>query len=153
MLWLLRKVVRLLFRSAAIAVLVWVLRELIRRWVDGPEQPAVSGNWESWAPADATPTPQQAPAIAKAPTSGKAPAAKSPPTGSPLRRTPEGSSNGSWVKPDGSGQVPTSHPVKAKVSSRVYRVPGMPGYERSVPDRCYASPEAAEADGFTRATR
>ena len=147
MLWLLRKVVRLLFRSTAIAVLVWVVRELIRRWVDGPEQPAESGNWESWEPAGATPTPQ------KAPVSGEAPAAGAPPTKSPMRRTAPGSSNGSWVKPDGSGLVPPSHPVKAKLSSRVYRVPGMSGYERSVPDRCYASPEAAEADGFTRAAR
>lgn len=160
MLWLLRKVVRLLFRSAAIALLVWVGRELIRRWVDGTEQPAVSGNWESWRPTDAVATPKEAPAtrqapsIERAPAMERAPSTKQAPLTKPAtRRATQGSSNGSWVKPDGSGLVPASHPVKAKVSSRVYRVPGMPGYERSVPDRCYESPEAAEADGFTRATR
>jgi hypothetical protein len=63
------------------------------------------------------------------------------------------SAPGSWVVPDGTGEVLASHPVKAKLASRVYRVPGMPMYERSAPDRCYMTPEAAEADGFTRAAR
>ena len=39
------------------------------------------------------------------------------------------------------------------MASRVYRVPGMSGYERMVADRCYPTTEAAESDGFTRATR
>jgi hypothetical protein len=58
-----------------------------------------------------------------------------------------------WVRPDGEGEVPDSHPVKAKVSSRVYRVPGMATYDQTKADRCYATPEAAEADGFTKAKR
>jgi hypothetical protein len=58
-----------------------------------------------------------------------------------------------WVKVNGDGDPPVSHPVKAKVASRVYRVPGMASYDQTKPDRCYPTAEAAEADGFTRAKR
>jgi hypothetical protein len=57
-----------------------------------------------------------------------------------------------WVEPDGKVCPPT-HPVKAKMSSRLYHLPGMLAYDRTVPDRCYVDPAAAEADGFTRAKR
>lgn len=57
-----------------------------------------------------------------------------------------------WVEPDG-GVCPTSHPVKAKVGPRLFRVPGMPAYERTRPDRCYRDEESATADGLTRARR
>jgi hypothetical protein len=36
---------------------------------------------------------------------------------------------------------------------RLYHLPGMLAYDRTHPDRCYPSPEAAETDGFTRAKR
>jgi hypothetical protein len=58
-----------------------------------------------------------------------------------------------WLAPDESGACPSTHPVKAKRSTRLYREPGTAAYDRARPDRCYASPEAAEADGFTRAKR
>lgn len=58
-----------------------------------------------------------------------------------------------WVAPHEDGSAPDSHPVKAKVGSRTYRVPGMAAYDRIKADRCYASAQAAEADGFTRAKR
>jgi hypothetical protein len=35
----------------------------------------------------------------------------------------------------------------------IYHLPGMAAYGRTLPDRCYADPEAAEADGFVRAKR
>jgi hypothetical protein len=63
------------------------------------------------------------------------------------------SAGASWLRPDGSGDCPDTHPVKAKLSSRVYRLPGTAAYGRSRADRCYTSAEAAEADGFTRAKR
>lgn len=153
-------VVRLAFRAAAVAAVVWVGREVMRRWVDGPEQPAVSGGWEGWepatpaAPAAGAPSPSSTTAKRAGTTKKAAPAKKAaPPAKAPPRRAGAASSNGPWVTPDASGQAPASHPVKAKLSSRVYRVPGMAMYDRSVPDRCYPSPEAAEADGFTRAAR
>jgi hypothetical protein len=55
-----------------------------------------------------------------------------------------------WVEPD-DGACPTSHPVKAKVSSGIFHVPGGASYERTQADRCYRAPDAAEADGLRAA--
>jgi hypothetical protein len=57
-----------------------------------------------------------------------------------------------WVEPQGS-VCPTSHPIKAKLSSKVFRGPNSPGYATSRPDRCYASEDAARADGLREAKR
>jgi hypothetical protein len=57
-----------------------------------------------------------------------------------------------WVEPVGDA-CPVSHPVKAKMSSRIYHVAGGLNYERTHPDRCYRDPAAAEADGLRRAAR
>lgn len=57
-----------------------------------------------------------------------------------------------WTEPV-DGACPPTHPVKVKLSSKLYHLPGMLVYERTHPDRCYLTPEAAEADGFTRAKR
>jgi hypothetical protein len=54
-----------------------------------------------------------------------------------------------WVDPEG-GICPTTHPVKAKLSSKIFHVKGGMNYERTVPERCYRDPAAAEADGFRR---
>lgn len=51
------------------------------------------------------------------------------------------------------GACPDGYPIKAKVRSGLYHEPGMLAYERTNPDRCYPSGDAAEADGFTRAKR
>ena len=57
-----------------------------------------------------------------------------------------------WVEPTG-GVCPTSHPVKAKLSSKIFHLPGMANYERTTPDRCYADASGAEADGLRPAKR
>ena len=57
-----------------------------------------------------------------------------------------------WVEPTG-GVCPTSHPVKAKLASKIFHLPGMANYERTNPDRCYLDAGAAEADGLRRAKR
>jgi len=54
-----------------------------------------------------------------------------------------------WVEPDGR-VCPVSHPVKAKLSSGRFHLPGMAVYDRTIPDRCYATAEAAELDGLQR---
>ena len=54
-----------------------------------------------------------------------------------------------WVSPDGR-ECPASHPVKAKAASGIYHLVGMANYERTIPDRCYLNPAAAEADGYRR---
>ncbi len=53
-----------------------------------------------------------------------------------------------WVTPNEDGTCPLSHPVKGKERSGIYHVPEGLSYERTNADRCYASPEAAEADGY-----
>lgn len=57
-----------------------------------------------------------------------------------------------WVEPI-DGACPEGFPVKAKLSSGIFHVPGMVNYARTTPDRCYASPEAAAADGLRPAKR
>lgn len=57
-----------------------------------------------------------------------------------------------WIEPVDGG-CPPSHPVKAKLSSGIYHVPGGLSYARTRPDRCYRDAAAAEADGLRAARR
>jgi hypothetical protein len=86
-----------------------------------------------WPPLTMAPTA----AAAKAPESAVADSAADPATG--------------WVAPGAEGDCPTSHPVKGKVRSGIYHVEGNIAWERTNADRCYLSPEAAEADGYRAA--
>ncbi|MGI8759667.1 MAG: hypothetical protein ACR2K0_10220 [Acidimicrobiales bacterium] len=66
-------------------------------------------------------------------------------------------SNGSeapttWVEPD-DATCPASHPVKAKLASMVFHLPGMAHYDRTKPDRCYPDATTAEADGLRQSKR
>ena len=49
--------------------------------------------------------------------------------------------------------LPDGYPVKANTGSHIYHVPGGQFYERTVPERCYTDPQAAEADGYRAARR
>jgi hypothetical protein len=53
-----------------------------------------------------------------------------------------------WIAPAEAGACPTHHPVKGKLASGIFHVPGGANYARTRADRCYLSPEAAEADGL-----
>jgi hypothetical protein len=66
---------------------------------------------------------------------------------SPSSSSSRASSASGWVPP-ALGACPDGYPVKAKQSSQIYHVPGGRFYDRTVPDRCYADPAAAEADGY-----
>lgn len=57
-----------------------------------------------------------------------------------------------WVEPD-DATCPSSHPVKAKLTSGIYHEPGGANYGRTVPDRCYRDSGAAAADGLRPAKR
>ena len=57
-----------------------------------------------------------------------------------------------WVEPH-DGACPPGYPIKAKVKSGIYHLPGMTAYERTRPDRCYAEETAAQADGLRKAKR
>jgi hypothetical protein len=54
------------------------------------------------------------------------------------------------AEPNADGTCPASHPIKAKLSSGIYHVPGGANYERTKPDRCYADESAAASDGLRR---
>ncbi len=56
----------------------------------------------------------------------------------------------SWVPPV-DGACPASHPIKANSNSGIYHEPGGRFYDRTQPERCYADPAAAEADGYRAA--
>ena len=57
-----------------------------------------------------------------------------------------------WTDPVEKG-CPAGFPVKVKLASGIYHLPGMLAYDRTAPDRCYVSAEEAEADGFRAAKR
>ena len=57
-----------------------------------------------------------------------------------------------WVEADG-GSCPATHPVKAKLASGIYHVPGGANYDRTLADRCYPTPDAAETDGLRASKR
>ena len=127
------------------------------------------------------PARQAAPSAKAAKPAKAAPAARRPPgTGIPAMpavepgadpagaRTPPAAAPARRVRKEGARRVrraarpwveatdhdcPPSHPVKAKLSSMLYHLPGMAFYNRTRPDRCYVDAAAAEADGFTRAKR
>jgi hypothetical protein len=53
-----------------------------------------------------------------------------------------------WVEPNADGTCPATHPVKAKLASGIFHVPGGANYARTKPDRCYVDAAAALADGL-----
>jgi micrococcal nuclease len=57
-----------------------------------------------------------------------------------------------WVEPRGK-VCPTTHPVKAKMTSKIFHLPGMANYDRTNPDRCYVDAPAAENDGLRLSKR
>ncbi len=78
------------------------------------------------------------------------------PDADPLSATPDpdpaAGAERSWVEP-GDGDPPPSHPVKAKLASGIYHLPGMMNYNRTRADRYYRSATEAEADGLRSAKR
>jgi hypothetical protein len=115
---------------ALLAVVGWLGRKALIRWIEGPP---VQRSTEPWPPVD------------------DAAGAEPTPAPGPLSPT-QAAGRESWVEPGADGCPPT-HPVKAKQTSMLYHLPGMLAYERTKPDRCYQDAEAAEADGFARAKR
>jgi hypothetical protein len=75
----------------------------------------------------------------------------------PARRTPTGKveeppGERLWVAAN-DGVCPQSHPVKAKLSSKIFHLPGARNYSRTHADRCYPDEESAVADGLRPALR
>lgn len=118
------------------------------------------------APTPATPKPPATKASAapkaktKAATKATAkPKAESAPGQAPAPAAPaEAMSNGAgettaaWADPVDGG-CPPGFPVKVKLASGIFHVPGGLAYDRTTPDRCYRDAASAEADGFRQAKR
>jgi hypothetical protein len=121
-----RRSVRLLLLGLAGALAVYVARVL-----RGDPAPVFSGT-SSAPPPDTGPIEVPAP---EAVASIVPPLSSAPP----------------WVDADGTS--PTTHPVKGKLKSGIYHLPGMLNYDRTVPDRWYRDAEAAESDGLRIAKR
>ena len=82
----------------------------------------------------------------------KAAPAKAVATKAVAKKAPVKKAVPTWVDPKGD-ICPKAHPVKAKLSSKIFQIPGMFAYDRTKPDRCYRDPDAAENDGFRAAKR
>lgn len=122
---------------------------LLARWLQA-RSPRTGLVWESPDP-DPAPGPRDR---GHGPAPVPAPAVTAPevgPTEAPTAPDPDGAP-ASWVEPVDGG-CPPSHPVKAKLSSGIYHVPGGLSYDRTRPDRCYRDAAAAEADGLRAARR
>jgi outer membrane biosynthesis protein TonB len=88
----------------------------------------------------------------KTPPTKKATAAKSTKKTSRKRAPAKAAAPAAWVEPV-DGTCPPTHPVKGKLSSMLFHLPGMFAYDRTKPDRCYRDGVAAEADGLRSAKR
>lgn len=71
----------------------------------------------------------------------------------PIGTSPRPRRTERWQKPAADGSCDQRYPIKVKVRSGLFHLPGMFAYERIRADRCYRSSADAEADGFERAKR
>lgn len=123
----LRRVLILLVIATAVAVVVAKRRAA----PPSADEPGTEPIWPPFEPVSPEPaTPEQVAAWVR-------PAEGEPP--GPVWRAPV------------DGACPEGFPVKANDNSGIYHVPGGRFYERTVPERCYPTPESAEADGYRRA--
>jgi hypothetical protein len=121
-----RRSFRIGLTLALVAGVAFVLAKLLGSRSEGEPVGLAGDDGRPWPPLSPEPTPS----------------APSAPTARPA----------AWVEPTG-GVCPTSHPEKAKLSSKIFHRPGMANYDRTNPDRCYVDGDAAEADGLRAAKR
>lgn len=160
---LLRRVLRLgLLAGVGVGVLKVVRgRKAPDPWADswvstGPP----GGTRPSPAPVAAAPKPVPAEkagakksGAAKAEFAKPAPSRAAKPTRTgPARKSPTGKAEDPpgerlWV-PANDGVCPQSHPVKAKLSSKIFHTPASRNYSRTKADRCYPDEASAQADGL-----
>lgn len=140
-----RTVIRRVLKLVVVAGVV----VLVARWFRERDPQIVeseipgTARWTPLQPVDQSAVP--APSAAASSTSAA-------PTTAPIAEPTDGAAaaplSEAWIEPDAGGDCPLSHPVKVKLRSGIYHVPDGLSYERTNADRCYASPEGAEADGY-----
>jgi hypothetical protein len=138
-----RRFVRRVFMLSVVAGTAYA----IWRWFES-QRSDTGLTWEA-QPAPFPPQPRtESPPPAPSNPSPAAPVTATEPVGA--QAAPAGGDG--WVEPD-DGTCPASHPVKAKMSSKIFHVEGGLNYERTHPDRCYRDAAAAEADGLRKSAR
>lgn len=153
-----RRFRRLILFSVLVAVAVEAIRSL-----RGPEAPVFSRHRpEGEDPPPGPAAPQHARASSPAEPAPEAEAAATPGSEPEPNADPDSASGTHlqpvqaadqiWAEPIDGG-CPPGYPVKAKVRSGIYHEPGMRAYERTRPDRCYATATDAQGDGFRAAKR
>ena len=165
---LLRRLLLLALLGAAVAAAVRALRGQGRAASPsedsdaGPRWPPMSPAADPAEPAAAPVKPETAAAAPSAPAKQPAPtkkaAAKAEVGAVTTKKAASDSKAGATAKSTATwsaavdGSCPDGYPVKAN-SSGIYHVPGGQSYDRTIPERCYPDPRAAEADGYRAARR
>lgn len=138
-----RRFVRRMFMLSVVAGTAYA----IWRWFES-QRSDTGLSWEA-QPAPFPPQPRvDNPPVPATPVSKAEPVTSTEPAGA--QAAPPGGDG--WVEPT-DGACPASHPVKAKMSSKIFHVEGGLNYERTHPDRCYRDAAAAEADGLRKSAR
>ena len=104
------------------------------------------------APEPSAQTVADAPAPVVTRSTSPAPPAPAPEAAAPAPPVEPATTTQLWVEPE-DGVCPATHPVKAKLSSNLFHLPGMVAYNRLRPDRCYPDEASALKDGLTKAKR
>ena len=110
-----------------------------------PPAPADTASADLATPPAASPQP---PAPARVPKPSRTGPARKSPTG----KAEEPPGERLWVAAN-DGVCPQSHPVKAKLASKIFHTPGARNYSRTKADRCYPDEASAQADGLRPALR
>jgi hypothetical protein len=142
-----RRFVRRMFMLSVVAGTAYA----VWRWFEA--QRSESGlTWEAQpAPFPPQPRAEGSPAPAK-PVTTTDPVTATEPAATQAAPPAPASGGDAWVAPT-DGACPASHPVKAKMSSKIFHVEGGLNYQRTHPDRCYRDAAAAEADGLRKSAR
>ncbi len=166
---LLRRVLRLgLLAAVGVGVLKVVRgRKAPDPWADSWVSTGPPGATRpSAAPVAAAAPKPPAPATTEASVAVPPPASPQPPaparvpkttrTG-PARKSPTGKAEDPpgerlWVAAS-DGVCPQSHPIKAKLASKIFHTPGGRNYKSTKADRCYPDEASAQADGLRPALR
>jgi hypothetical protein len=103
-------------------------------------------------PAPKEPAPQPAPAASAKPAAPAGSKAAKPGPKGPARKSPTGKAKEPpgdrlWVEAN-DGVCPQTHPIKAKLSSKIFHTPASRNYSRTKADRCYPDETSAQADGL-----
>ena len=138
-----RRFVRRMFMLSVVAGTAYA----IWRWFESQR----SDTGLRWEPQPTPFPPQPRPESPPNPRPAEPVTATEPAAVQAVSPAPAGGSD-AWVEPT-EGTCPASHPVKAKMSSKIFHVAGGLNYERTHADRCYRDAAAAEADGLRKSAR